>query len=73
MMPGKRTFRLAVVAAVVAAAATAVIFLNLTMLGYAQPRNDPVGKLNPQAALVDTPNPIPVPPLRFKEHGETDD
>jgi hypothetical protein len=72
-VPAQRTFRLAVATAAVAAAATTVILLNLALLGYAQPRNDPVGKLTPQAALVQTPNPILVPPRRLKEHGEADD
>jgi hypothetical protein len=57
----------------VIAAAAAVILLNLTLLGYAQPRNDPVGKLNPQAVLVDTPSPIPEPLPRSKEADENDD
>ncbi len=42
--------RIGVAAALVAAAAAAAILLNLALLGYAQPRNDPVGKLSPRAS-----------------------
>ena len=54
-MPTGRTFRVAVAAAAVALAAAAAILLNLALLGYAQPRNDPVGKLSPRAALLPSP------------------
>ena len=53
--------RIAFVAAAVALVAAAAILLNLTLLGYAQPRNDPVGKLSPRAALQ--PGSVPVPPV----------
>ena len=33
------------------AAIAAAILLNLALLGYAQPRNDPVGRLSPRAVL----------------------
>jgi hypothetical protein len=59
--------------AALVAAAAAVILLNLALLGYAQPRNDPVGKLNPQAVLVDTPSPIPEPLPPSKETDENGD
>ena len=74
-MPARRTFRLAAAAAAVAVAA-AVIVLNLALLGYAQPRNDPVGKLSPRAALVPAPAPRPAPtplPPPPGTDGEADD
>lgn len=43
--------RVTLAVAVVAAAVAAAILLNLALLGYAQPRNDPVGKLSPRAVL----------------------
>jgi hypothetical protein len=49
------------------------ILLNLTLLGYAQPRNDPVGKLNPRATLVPGPPTVPAPPRRLVTTGEADD
>ena len=51
MVAGRRSVRIAVIAAAVAVAAAAAILLNLTLLGYAQPRNDPVGKLSPRAVF----------------------
>ena len=72
-MPKPRTFRLALAVAAAVAAAVAVILLNLTLLGYAQPRSDPVGKLSPQAVLVDTPSAIPEPAPQSKDTGENDD
>jgi hypothetical protein len=53
--------RLAVPLLFVAAAAAAAILLNLALLGYAQPRNDPVGKLSPRAVL--SPGTTPAAPL----------
>ena len=76
-MPARRTVRLAIAAAGAIAVSAAVILLNLALLGYAQPRNDPVGKLSPRAAqLIPTaprpasaPRPVPLPaPV-----GEADD
>ena len=68
-------FRVALVVAVVAAAAAAAILLNLALLGYAQPRNDPVGKLSPRAVL--RPGPAPAPPIATttdqRDHGNQDD
>jgi hypothetical protein len=70
-----RTFRLAGAAAAAVAVFAAVILLNLALLGYAQPRNDPVGKLSPRAVLpsvppsTPAPNPRPVP----ASDGEADD
>jgi hypothetical protein len=62
--------------AIVAAAIAATILLNLGLLGYAQPRNDPVGKLSPRAALTPAQTPrLPVVPLprRRGERPEPDD
>ena len=59
----------ALVGAIAAAAAAAAILLNLTLLGYAQPRNDPVGKLSPRAVL--TPGRIAPPaPVHVRVHGD---
>jgi hypothetical protein len=41
--------------AIVAAAVAATILLNLTLLGSAESRNDPVGRLSPRAVLVPAP------------------
>jgi hypothetical protein len=54
--------RIAIVAAAVAVAAAAAILLNLALLGYAQPRSDPVGKLSPRAVLSPGPVTTTVPP-----------
>ena len=72
-MPATRTFRLAVAAAAALAVSAAVILLNLALLGYAQPRNDPVGKLSPRAALLPVPASQPVPIPRSAPAGEADD
>ena len=54
--------------------AAAAILLNLTLLGYAQPRNDPVGKLSPRAALQPGSVPVaPVVPTLVITTGEADD
>jgi len=70
-VPRARTIRIAIVAAAVALAAAAAILLNLALLGYAQPRNDPVGKLSPRAVLQ--PAPTPVRPPGTVTVGEADD
>jgi hypothetical protein len=61
--------------AIVAAATAAAILLNLALLGYAQPADDPVGKLSPRAVFVHAPaapaEPRPVPP--GDEGGAKDD
>jgi hypothetical protein len=49
----------------------AVILLNLALLGYAQPRNDPVGKLSPRAVL--TRGPASPPQVVTVAGGEHDD
>jgi hypothetical protein len=75
-VPSGRTFRIALAAVAVTAAAAAAILLNLALLGYAQPRNDPVGKLSPRAALLPAPAALPTPaPQRPADaaRGERDD
>jgi hypothetical protein len=74
-MPGRRTLRLAIAAAAAIAVSAAVILLNLALLGYAQPRNDPVGKLSPRAALLvpTAPKPAPTPRPAPAPAGEADD
>lgn len=59
---------------IVAAATAAAILLNLGLLGYAQPRNDRVGRLSPRAVLPYTPAP-PARPVAPPRHGgaEQDD
>jgi hypothetical protein len=61
--------------AIVAAATAAAILLNLALLGYAQPRNDRVGKLSPRAVLAPTPAQpaTAVIPRRRAEAHEFDD
>jgi hypothetical protein len=55
----RRRLRIAGLVSLIAAAAAAAILLNLALLGYAQPRNDPVGKLSPRAILEPaTPAPV---------------
>ncbi len=49
-MTTRRLWRIGAAAAAVVAAAAAGVALNLALLGYAQPRNDPVGKLSPRVA-----------------------
>lgn len=44
--------RIAAGIALVAGATAAAILLNLALLGYAQPVNDPVGKLSPRAVFA---------------------
>jgi hypothetical protein len=53
----RRSLIVAAALALVAAGAAAAIVLNLALLGYAQPRNDPVGKLSPRAVLTSGPAP----------------
>ena len=74
-MPTGKPLRIALGAAALAAAATAAILLNLALLGYAQPRNDPVGKLSP-LAVVQPGASLPPPVVTTVEHaggGENDD
>jgi hypothetical protein len=58
--------RVTLAVAVIAAAVAAAILLNLALLGYAQPRNDPVGKLSPRAVLQ--PGSAPAPPVATANH-----
>jgi cytochrome oxidase Cu insertion factor (SCO1/SenC/PrrC family) len=64
--------RLAAAAAIAVSVSATVILLNLALLGYAQPRNDPVGRLNPKALQVEIPKPIPAP-LRQPSETDTND
>ncbi len=70
-MGSRRSLRVALLVVVVAAAAAAAILLNLALLGYAQPRNDPVGKLSPLVSLQ--PGPAPTPPPTPAPGREQDD
>jgi hypothetical protein len=69
----QRSFTLAAAAAAVVAIAAAVILLNLTLLGYAQPRDDPVGSLSPNAPSVEPRTSTPAPPTEPRASGESDD
>ena len=51
--------RIAAGTLLVGAAVAAAILLNLALLGYAQPRNDPVGRLSPRAVLAPGPATVP--------------
>jgi len=63
--------RIAGVVVIVAAAIAATILLNLALLGYAQPRNDRVGKLSPRAMLVPAPTATSQPAVRTQHDGGT--
>jgi hypothetical protein len=66
-----RLTRILLIALAVAALATAGIVANFVLLGYADSRSDPVGKLDPRADL--TPPAAPGPsPTSEDEHTETD-
>jgi hypothetical protein len=55
--------------AIAAAAGAAAILLNLALLGSAQPRNDPVGRLSPRA--VPAPGPVAPPAAaHVRVHGD---
>ncbi len=69
-MTPRRALRIVAAALAVSAAAAVTILLNLTLLGYAQPRNDPVGRLSPRL----TRPPVPAfPPARPHRHSEEPD
>ncbi len=74
-MPVGRTVRIVLLAAAAVAAAAIAILLNLALLGYAQPRNDPVGKLSPRAVLRPGTAPTSPRPSRppVATAGEVDD
>jgi hypothetical protein len=57
--------------AIVAAVAAATILLNLSLLGAAGSRNDPVGKLSPRAVLVPAPTATFQPAVRTQHDGGT--
>ena len=59
--------------AIVAAATAAAILLNLALLGYAQPANDPVGKLSPRIdSAPTTAVPRPAAPSPDEPHDHDD-
>jgi hypothetical protein len=70
---GRRAIRIAIIAAAVAVTAAAAIVVNFTLLGYAQPRNDPVGRLSPRATLQPATAPAPTVPPATVTVGEADD
>jgi hypothetical protein len=63
--------RIAAAALLLGVAVAAAIVLNLALLGYAQPRNDPVGKLSPRAVLEPAPA-APAPPPAHSDEGDDD-
>ena len=65
--------RFVLAAAAVAAAAAAAILLNLALLGYAEPRNDQVGKLSPRAVLTGGGTPPPTRVTTTVPERELDD
>jgi hypothetical protein len=67
----RRLTRILLVALAVAALATAGIVANFVLLGYADSRTDPVGKLTPRANIS---QPTPPAPNRTttQEHTETE-
>ncbi|HEY7693021.1 MAG TPA: hypothetical protein VH816_11830 [Gaiellaceae bacterium] len=72
-MTRRRAFRIVAAALAVSAAAAVTILLNLTLLGYAQPRNDPVGRLSPRLTELPVPAVPVAPPARPHEHSEEPD
>lgn len=60
---------------IVAASVVATILLNLALLGYAEPHNDPVGKLSPRAVILHAPRTRVrhAPPPRRQSSRENDD
>ena len=67
-MPDRLT-RAALVALAVVALTTAGIGANFVLLGYADPRYDPVGKLTPRADITQPASPA-APQERDDEHSE---
>ncbi len=72
-MGSRRSLRIAALLAALAGAVAAVILLNLALLGYAQPRNDPVGKLSPLAIANPSPPPANTAPTTTHERDDHDD
>jgi hypothetical protein len=79
-MGSRRSLTIAAALALVAGAVAAAILLNLALLGYAQPRNDPVGKLSPRAVLTGgapaparQAPPATTPAVTVSEHDDHDD
>ncbi len=70
----RRLTGILLIAFAVGALATAGIVANFALLGYADSRNDPVGKLNPRAALTDpiAPTSIPTTTTTADEGTETE-
>lgn len=65
----RRATRILLVALAVAALATSGIVANFVLLGYADSRNDPVGKLNPRGAITEPTPPIPTPTAATTDEG----
>jgi hypothetical protein len=72
-VPTRHTALIALAAATLAVVAAALILLNLTLLGYAQPRNDPVGKLSPRATELRPSQSSRIPPTSPTTEREADD
>lgn len=54
----------------VLAAGAAAIALNLVLLGYASPQDEPVGRLSPAIPLKVVPKPVPVTPAPGAERDD---
>ena len=68
----RRGTRILLIALAVAALATAGIVANFVLLGYADSRNDPVGKLNPRAGITQPTPPAPTPTTTTDEGTKTE-
>jgi hypothetical protein len=62
--------RIILVTLAVAALATAGIVANLVLLGHADSRNDPVGKLTPRASIPEQTRPGSTPTTTTNERTE---
>lgn len=65
----RRATRILLIALAVAALATAGIVANFVLLGYADSRNDPVGKLNPRASITPPTPPAPTSTTTTSDEG----
>jgi hypothetical protein len=65
----RRLTRILLIAFAVAALATAGIVANFVLLGYADSRNDPVGKLNPRATITEPTPPTSTPTTTTTDEG----